>query len=85
AFDYWVMGLYPSEEDIAAVSQGKGATPVGKPRNAADVAWPPGDGAGAANGAAASAVAAAPVAAMANPAAIVPAVAVDKPSRPPAR
>ena len=85
AFDYWVMGLYPSEEDIAAVSQGKGATPVGKPRNAADVAWPPGDGAGLANGAAASAFPAAPVAAMANPAAIVPAVAVDKPSKPPAR
>ncbi len=30
--DYWVAGQYPSEEDIAAVSQGKGGPPTGTPR-----------------------------------------------------
>ncbi|MEK9952593.1 MAG: penicillin-binding protein 2 [Curvibacter sp.] len=40
-FDYWLLGEYPSVEDLAAVSQGKAATPLGKPRLAADVAWPP--------------------------------------------
>lgn len=41
AFDYWLMGQYPSEEDLAAVSRGQATTPIGKPRNAADIAWPP--------------------------------------------
>jgi penicillin-binding protein 2 len=27
AFDYWLMGLYPSEEDIAAVQKGQATTP----------------------------------------------------------
>jgi penicillin-binding protein 2 len=40
AFDYWLMGQYPSDEDIAAVQQAKATTPIGKPRNVADVAWP---------------------------------------------
>lgn len=40
-FDYWLLGEYPSVEDLAAVSQGKAATPIGKPRPAAEVAWPP--------------------------------------------
>jgi penicillin-binding protein 2 len=40
-FDYWLLGTYPSAEDLAAVSQGKAATPIGKPRLAAEVAWPP--------------------------------------------
>jgi len=40
-FDYWLLGQYPSAEDLAAVSKGQAATPIGKPRNAADVAWPP--------------------------------------------
>ncbi len=40
-FDYWLMGLYPSEEDLAAVRKGQATTPIGKQRNAADVAWPP--------------------------------------------
>jgi len=39
-FDYWLLGEYPSEQDLAAVSQGKAATPLGKPRLAAEVAWP---------------------------------------------
>ncbi|MEP6790092.1 MAG: penicillin-binding transpeptidase domain-containing protein, partial [Ramlibacter sp.] len=73
AFDYWLMGLYPSEEDLAAVRKGQAATPLGKPRNAADVAWPP---AGAAAGPAAppaSAALAAPRAAV-RASATVPAV-----------
>ncbi|MGV3494893.1 MAG: penicillin-binding protein 2 [Ramlibacter sp.] len=41
AFDYWLLGLYPSEEDLALVRQGKAANPVGTPRQAAEVAWPP--------------------------------------------
>jgi penicillin-binding protein 2 len=40
AFDYWLLGQLPSEEDIAAVQQAKATTPIGKPRNVADVAWP---------------------------------------------
>ncbi|MFZ5565747.1 MAG: penicillin-binding protein 2 [Pseudomonadota bacterium] len=40
-FDYWLLGEYPSEQDLTAVSQGKAATPLGKPRLAAEVAWPP--------------------------------------------
>ncbi len=39
-FDYWVMGQYPSEEDIAAVQIAKATTPIGKPRFAADMVWP---------------------------------------------
>jgi penicillin-binding protein 2 len=41
-FDYWLLGQYPSEEDLIAVRRGQAASPIGKPRNAADVAWPPG-------------------------------------------
>ena len=41
-FDYWLLGQYPSDEDLIAVRKGLAANPVGKPRNAADVAWPPG-------------------------------------------
>jgi penicillin-binding protein 2 len=41
-FDYWLLGHYPSEEDMIAVRKGLAANPIGKPRNAADVAWPPG-------------------------------------------
>jgi len=41
AMDYYLMGQYPSEEDIAAVRKGQATTPIGKPRSAAEVAWPP--------------------------------------------
>jgi penicillin-binding protein 2 len=41
AFDYYLLGQYPSEEDMALVRQGKAIAPVGKPRSAAEVAWPP--------------------------------------------
>jgi len=40
-FDYWLLGQYPSEEDLAAVKKGLAAAPIGKPRAAAEVAWPP--------------------------------------------
>jgi penicillin-binding protein 2 len=40
-FDYWLLGQYPSEEDLAAVKKGQAAAPIGKPRLAAEVAWPP--------------------------------------------
>jgi penicillin-binding protein 2 len=40
-FDYWLLGHYPSEEDLIAVRKGLAANPIGKPRQAADVAWPP--------------------------------------------
>jgi penicillin-binding protein 2 len=41
-FDYWLMGLYPSEEDLAAVSKGQAMAPIGKQRLAAEAAWPAG-------------------------------------------
>ncbi|MDP3759219.1 MAG: penicillin-binding protein 2 [Ramlibacter sp.] len=66
AIDYWLLGLYPSEEDIAAVKLGKATTPIGKQRPVAEVPWTtPGVIAPAAPAASAAsaAVAAVPVAA----------------------
>jgi penicillin-binding protein 2 len=40
-FDYWVAGLYPSEEDIEAVKKAQAAAPIGKPRLVKDIPWPP--------------------------------------------
>jgi penicillin-binding protein 2 len=67
-FDYWLLGQYPSEEDLAAVRVGKAQAPMGKPRNAADVAWPPEGGAPTSAATAAAAIIA-PVAAATDPAA----------------
>jgi penicillin-binding protein 2 len=39
-FDYLLLGLYPSEEDIAATRLGKSSAPIGTPRQAADVPLP---------------------------------------------
>lgn len=39
-FDYWLMGLYPSEEDLAAVSKGQATAPIGKQRLATEIDWP---------------------------------------------
>ena len=39
-FDYLLLGLVPSEEDIALTRQGKSAAPVGTPRAASDVPLP---------------------------------------------
>jgi penicillin-binding protein 2 len=40
AFDYWLLGQYPSPEDLLAVSKGLATAPIGKPLLAADVPWP---------------------------------------------
>jgi penicillin-binding protein 2 len=72
AFDYWLLGQLPSEEDIAAVQQAKATTPIGKPRNVADVPWPLPS---------VTAAASAPVAAAsAASAAVLPALATRPPS-----
>jgi penicillin-binding protein 2 len=81
-FDYWLMGQYPSEEDIAAVQQAKATTPIGKPRNVADVAWPIGAAASAPQ-AAASASRPATASASAARVAVVPAVAAPAPASAP--
>jgi len=39
--DYWLMDQYPSEADMAAIRIGKATAPIGKPRVASEVAWPP--------------------------------------------
>ena len=39
-FDYWLLGLYPSEEDIEATQLGLSAAPIGKQRKAEEVPWP---------------------------------------------
>jgi penicillin-binding protein 2 len=41
AFDYWLLGQYPNEQDMAAVQKGQAAAPIGKPRNASEIPWPP--------------------------------------------
>ena len=40
-FDYILMGIYPSLEDIEAVRNGQSTSPIGKPRPIASVPWPP--------------------------------------------
>jgi len=39
-FDYLLLGKYPSEEDLAAMREGKAVAPIGVPRRAADIALP---------------------------------------------
>ena len=39
--DFVILGQYPSEEDIAAVQKGQATRPIGKPRDEANVPWPP--------------------------------------------
>ena len=39
--DYWLMGQYPSEADIAATSVGRSGRPMGTPLRVADMPWPP--------------------------------------------
>jgi penicillin-binding protein 2 len=79
-FDYWLMNQYPSEEDMVLVRQGKATAPVGTPRVASDVAWPPPDSAAAAALPAASAASAA--LASAAPPARAPAAAPGAPAVP---
>ncbi|MEI8029908.1 MAG: penicillin-binding protein 2 [Comamonadaceae bacterium] len=40
-FDYWLLGQYPSLEDIEAVQKAQAPAPIGKVRTVAEVAWPP--------------------------------------------
>lgn len=58
-FDYYLMNQYPSEEDLALVREGKAGPPVGTPRVASEVAWPPPTPAAAAAAAASAALPAA--------------------------
>ena len=44
-FDYWLLGLYPSEADLAALRTGKAAAPIGAPRRASEIDWPAGSAA----------------------------------------
>ena len=39
-FDYWISGLWPNDEDMAATQIGKSGSPIGKPRDAAEVFLP---------------------------------------------
>ena len=39
--DYWLLDQYPSEADMAAIRVGKATAPIGKPRVASEVVWPP--------------------------------------------
>lgn len=47
AIDYLLLGMVPSEEDIAAVQRGEAGAPVGKPRPAAEYLLPGNAGPGA--------------------------------------
>jgi penicillin-binding protein 2 len=40
AFDYWLLGQYPNEQDLELVRNGQATAPVGKPRTVAEVPWP---------------------------------------------
>ncbi len=40
-FDFWLLGQYPSLEDIEAVQKAQAPAPIGKARTVAEVAWPP--------------------------------------------
>jgi penicillin-binding protein 2 len=40
-FDYWLLGQYPSLEDIEAVQKAQAPAPIGKARTVAEVSWPP--------------------------------------------
>ena len=39
-FDYWLLGQYPNEQDLAAVTKGQAGAPIGKPLLASEVPWP---------------------------------------------
>ena len=60
AFDYWLMGQYPNEQDLAAVSKGQATVPMGKPVLASTVPWPRGSASAPATPQAAASAASAP-------------------------
>ena len=39
--DYWLAGVYPNDDDMAAVSKGQAAAPMGQARPVAEMPWPP--------------------------------------------
>ncbi len=88
-FDFWVSGLYPTDEDIAAVQQGQSPSPLKPPRPLASMAFAKSPAASAVPAAAAALVAAsapagAPASAPARAAASAPApprVAASAPAR----
>jgi penicillin-binding protein 2 len=43
AFDYWLLGQYPNNDDMLAMRRGQASAPVGKPLQATDVPWPRGE------------------------------------------
>ncbi|MES2192623.1 MAG: penicillin-binding protein 2 [Pseudomonadota bacterium] len=73
-FDYMLMGLYPSEEDMAAVQKGLAGAPIGKPRRIAEMTalLPAVNGAPVPEVARAAAAAAQPVVGAAMPVASAP-------------
>ena len=77
AFDYWLLGQYPNDNDLALVSKGQATAPVGKPLQAAEVPWP----IGAASAAAPAASDPARAASAAAPAASDPARAASAPAK----
>ena len=65
-FDYWLLGQYPSVDDMAAVQKAQATAPIGKPRSAADMPWPlPGNTEAAASLTAAASASVAPASAAA--------------------
>jgi penicillin-binding protein 2 len=40
-FDYWLLGQYPGEEDMAALRKGQASAPMGPPRRAVDIPLTP--------------------------------------------
>jgi penicillin-binding protein 2 len=40
-FDFWLLGQYPNDEDLALVTKGQATAPVGKSRQISEVPWPP--------------------------------------------
>ena len=59
-FDYALMNQYPSEQDLLAVREGKASSPIGTPRLASGMPWPPEDALSGAELAAAPAAVAVP-------------------------
>ncbi len=89
--DYLLADVYPSEEDIAAVQQGKAGAPIGTPRKASEVPLPRGRDAfamdtpvsGPQPAASAASAASAPASAASGPApSPVPAPAAPRPQAP---
>ncbi len=79
-FDYWLKGLYPSEEDMAAVKKGQASAPIGKQRVAADMPWPQAGSASAVAAATSASTASAPAAPASTPASAATAPATPAPA-----